>query len=140
MAGLAAGSTRARITRTGLHRFGRMPTPFCQGPVLQLMPVCPKLGLNRPVIWWMSVETIGSHDEQCLLLFGQGAASAFGDVMHQHGDCGTVADFRRSSVLHDKIDGVAVLRVAIVNHRTTKQDVEIAVAATEREAALLLQT
>ena len=39
-----------------------------------------------------------------------------------------------------KIDGVDVLRVAIVNHRTPKHDVEIAVAATEREAALLLQT
>jgi hypothetical protein len=27
----------------------------CRGPVLQLMPVCAKLGLNKPVIRWMSV-------------------------------------------------------------------------------------
>jgi aromatic-L-amino-acid/L-tryptophan decarboxylase len=38
-----------------------------------------------------------------------------------------------------KIEGVTVLRAAIVNHRTTKQDAETAIAVAERETALLLQ-
>lgn len=42
----------ARNTQTS--RLWRITDAIFQGPVLQLMPVCAKLGLNRPVIGWMS--------------------------------------------------------------------------------------
>ncbi len=34
----------------------RTDDAICQGSVLPMMPVCAKLGLNRPVIRWMSVK------------------------------------------------------------------------------------
>ena len=36
-------------------RLWRIASAICKGPLLQLLPVCAKISLNRPVMRWISV-------------------------------------------------------------------------------------